>query len=259
MPRRRLSWLSPICRQVVGQRCPGLLMTWAVPNPYKVPVVKREHPPRPPLRCDQQRRGFAGGDESLGRSALAITPRCRLAGATGGCTQHVSGLRRHRPRGVGRLCRGEGARPGPMLMRSRGPGHSRRLAHPANGMSRWWRLGGGADADRSRPPAAAVGGGEWDDPPGSSPMGWPAPAARTLGTGREAVSPFDAPPSSDAAGSSGTRSHGSPPPRGVLRTYGTGRRPVPPAGCPRPCPDAPAGLAVHRYSCVVRARACGSR
>lgn len=127
-------------------------------------------------------------------------------------------------------------RPVPMLIRSRGPGHSRRLARPPKGASRFRRLG-----VRGRRRGLVPGGGRWAGecvsvtPRCHSSMEWPAMPCSLVdvANSHEPVSP---PPSSDAAGSAFADSHGSSP----RRVFGPGRngrdrRPIQATGCPRSC------------------------
>jgi hypothetical protein len=108
------------------------------PNPYKVPGVKRKYHPFHSFVELQQKRGSSVGTVLValccGDHASGISGGSLTESTSGGCTQLVFGLRRRRPRKVGAAVpRHHDPRPGPMLIRSRGPGHSIWLAHPMTG------------------------------------------------------------------------------------------------------------------------------
>ena len=104
-------------------------------------------------------RGTAGWGTILSNeSAVAIRPWCHARLTFGGCTQHVFGLRRHRPRKVGRLYQGNSAPAWPdanAFPRSRpfkAAGSSTRVDVPLLGAQ------GAGQTSRSRPPAATGAG-----------------------------------------------------------------------------------------------------
>lgn len=186
------------------------------PNTYEGSGVKRKYHPLHSFVELQQKRGSSVGTFLValccGDHASGISDGSRTESTSGGCTQHVFGLRRQ-PISKGRRGCTEASRS------SAWPdAHSFPQSRPFNlagsshdGMSRWCVLGCGADADRYGPgrfrwAGECVASGTSVSHRAYQVAGlWPC---NTFGTGRKAMSPFPLPPSSDSAGSFQERSHG---------------------------------------------------
>jgi hypothetical protein len=139
------------------------------------------------------------------RSACGDHAAVSARRTVGGCTQHVFGLVRPRPRRDGRLARATRSRAGPdadSFPRSR-PGKA--AGSSREGMSRSWRLGGGADAEVSSP--AARGAGVRVSVTAMSRLVESPASPCLLMDKASALSLFPLPPSTPAAGCSFTRSH----------------------------------------------------
>jgi hypothetical protein len=132
------------------------------------------------------------GDHASGISDGSLTES-----TSGGCTQRVFGLRRRRPRKIGAAVpRHHDPRPGPMLIRSRAPGHSMWLAHPTTGCPVSACSGAGQTPIDTIPGGfggrgECVASGTSVSHRVSSGRLWPC---NTFGTGRKAMSPFPLPP-----------------------------------------------------------------
>jgi hypothetical protein len=194
----------------------------------------------------------------LWRSRLGVSP-------TGGCTQHVFGLARPDPRGVGRLAPGFSIRG-----RSRCsfvpdfPATQSGWLIPPKWASRWWRLGR-RGRRRSLVPGGGRGGGVCGRGTSVSQLDRVAGTAghhswdRSID--REPVSP---PPSTPATGSHLRRSHRFISSEGVfcLSAHFKGKIGVPSKrlAARDSTSNAHPGLAVHLWPCVVtEVDACGSR
>ena len=185
------------------------------PNSYQVPVVKRKYHP---LHCfveNINRARLISGDVLValccGDHASGISNGSLTESTSGGCTQHVFGLRRQPTpkdrRGCTKASRSSAWPDAHSFPQSR-PFKLAGSSH--DGMSRWCVLGCGADADRYDPrrfrwAGECVASGTSVSHRVSSGRLWPC---NTFGTGRKAMSPFPLPPSSDSAGSFQERSHG---------------------------------------------------
>lgn len=147
-----------------------------------------------------------GGDESLGTVCCGDRAAVSLAERSAAAPNTYSDSRGRTPKspaaGSGRLDPG----PVPMLLRSRDPGHSKRLAHPRGDVP-LVRASGAGQTPRSRPRRRGGGGVCECDGRLSQLVRVAGFAVRTPGTGLTAMSPFPPPPSTPAAGWSFTRSH----------------------------------------------------
>src|SRR5206468_12982442 len=153
-------------------------------------------------KCVAARVGTVLVAVCCGDHAAGVSGGSQTGSTSGGCTQHVFGLRRRRPGKIGAAVpRHDDPRPCPILIRSRSPGHSIWLAHPRRGCPV------GACSGAGQTPIGTVPGGFGGrgnalsmTPRRRSSLEWPASAVHTSrGTGRKAMSPFPLPPSPDSA------------------------------------------------------------